>query len=195
MLERLFSSKTRVKLLTIFLLEENGRFYLRELVKKTGAQLRSVQVELANLTEAGILVKEISGRQTYYRIDKRCPIISELRSILIKTAGLADVLREALAPLVGSIRIAFVFGSFATDRIRPESDVDVMIIGNTTLDEIVEALSAAEQKIGREVNPSVFEPKEFQERVEAHEHFMTSVLDEPKLFLIGDEHELEGVAG
>lgn len=195
MLERLFSSKTRIKLLTVFLLRGDGRFYLRELVKKTGAQLRSVQVELANLTEAGILVKETSGRQTYYHIDERCPIIPELRSIFIKTAGLGDVLRKALALLADSIHVAFVFGSFTTDRVRPDSDVDLMIVGSVTLQEVVDALDSAEQDIGREVNPSVFPPDEFRERVEAGEHFIISVLNEPKLFLIGDERELERVAG
>ena len=195
MLEKLFSSKTRIRLLTVFLLRGDGRFYLRELVKKTGAQLRSVQVELANLTEAGILIKEISGRQTYYRIDKRCPIIPELRSIFIKTAGLSDVLRTALAPLADSIDVAFVFGSFATDRVRPDSDVDLMIVGRVTLQEIVDVLGSVEQEIGREVNPSVFPLEEFRERVEAGEHFIISVLNERKLFLIGDERELERDAG
>ena len=195
MLETLFSSTTRIKLLTIFLLKGDGRFYLRELAKKTGAQLRSVQVELANLTEAGVLIKETSGRQTYYRLDDRCPIIPELRSIFIKTAGLADVLRQALLPLAGSIDVAFVFGSFAADRVRPDSDVDVMIIGGATLAEVAEAFDSAEHEIGREINPSVFEVEEFRERVQTREHFVTSVLKAPKLFIMGDESELESVVG
>ncbi len=195
MLDTLFSSTTRIKLLTVFLLKGDGRFYLRELAKMTGSPLRSVQLELANLTAAGILIKETSGRQTYYRLDERCPIIPELRSMFVKTAGLADVLRLALIPLADSIDSAFIFGSFAADRVRTDSDVDVMIIGNATLAQVVDAFDDAEMEIGREINPSVFPLKEFQERVQTRDHFINSVLKEQKIFIVGDEHELEGIAG
>jgi predicted nucleotidyltransferase len=195
MLEALFSSSARIRLLRILLLEPGGRFYLRELAKKAGVQVRSVQVELRKLTAAGILVNEVSGRQTYYRINEDCPIVPDLRAIFVKTAGVADVLRSALAGLSDRIDVAFIYGSFAAGSERADSDIDLMIIGSATLREAVPALGSTERELRREVNPSVFSREEFRERALAEEHFVSTVLAEAKVFVIGDEHELAGIAG
>jgi len=194
MLEALFSSTARIKLLKILLLDPEGRFYLRELAKKSGLQVRSVQVELANLTAAGIFVRETSGRQTYYRINEDCPIAPDLRAIFVKTVGVADVLKTALADLADRIRIAFIYGSFAAGSQTPESDIDLMIVGDITLREVVAALRAVQDELHREVNPSVYDPAEFSGKVRAKEHFINAVISGPKLFLIGDEHELGRLA-
>jgi len=195
MLDVLFGSADRAKLLKVLLLGHEDSLYLRALASRAGVSVSGAHQELKKLVKIGVVTKEARGRQSYYRINGRCPIIPELRSMFIKTVGVVDVMRDALAPLADLIRVSFIFGSFAKDDIRPESDVDLMIIGEAALSEVVEALGPAEQEIGREVNPSVFPPDEFRERVHTREHFITSVLKEPKLFLTGDERELEKLAG
>jgi predicted nucleotidyltransferase len=195
MIEILFSSVARVKLLKILLLEGDGRFYVRELATRAGLPVTNVHQELANLLKAGVVVKEKSGHQVYYSIDTHCPIIPELRSIFIKTVGLADVLKASLSGLACRIDAAFIFGSVASATERTGSDVDLFVIGSASLGAVVQALESAEQAIRREVNPVIFSTSEFRERVESREHFVTSVLADAKLFLIGDENDLERIAG
>jgi predicted nucleotidyltransferase len=113
---------------------------------------------------------------------------------MVKTAGLAEALRMALAPLAARIRVAFIYGSVAEGVERPGSDVDVMVIGTVGFGEVVSALRPAQDQIGRELNPSVFSPSEWAQRRAAHDHFSTTVLNGGKLFLVGQEDELAGVA-
>ena len=192
MLEILFSSVARIKLLKILLLESDGRFYVRELAARADLPIASVHQELANLLRAGVVIKERSGRQVYYSIDKRCPIIPELRSIFIKTVGVADVIKEALAPESKSIRCAFIFGSYATGDITSESDLDLLVIGDITLRRIVTALKPVQ--IGRELNPIVTSKQEFGARIASGDHFFTSLMNSAKIYLIGDDDELRKLA-
>jgi uncharacterized protein len=194
LLDRLISSRARIELLKMLLLNTDSRFYLRELVARTGLPQGSVQRELANLVQAGVLVREHSGRQTYYSADDRCPILSELRSILVKTVGVADVLRDALAPLADGIEMGFIYGSLAKGCETAQSDVDVMLIGEIDFGDVVTALTPIEDQLRREINPSVFTSAEFKRRIETQEHFISSVLRAPRIMLIGDENELATVA-
>lgn len=188
MLDSIVVSKARISILKSLLLDPNGRFYLRELAQKTGLPLRSVQVELKRLTTAGILECETSGRQTYYRVNERCPIIPELRSMFIKTVGVADVIREALLPEADSISAAFIYGSFARGDIRAESDVDLFVVGEVTLRRLVALLRDVD--IARVINPTVMIVDEFKSKLRSGNHFVTSLMDSSKTFLIGDEDEL-----
>ncbi len=194
MLETIIQSRARIELLRVLLLSGGARFYVRELVKMTGLPQGSVQRELGNLEKAGVVLRERSGRQVYYRINDRCLIIPELRSIFVKTVGLADVLRASLAELSGRIAVAFVFGSVASGKERAESDVDLFVVGDVSLAQLSQALDPAERKLGREVNPVVFPAEEFRERLKTGDHFVTSVMQETKLFLIGGNDELRKLA-
>ena len=116
-------------------------------------------------------------------------IFAELKSILAKTSGIRDVLNEGIAPLVERIRLAFVYGSIARGDEDASSDVDLMVIGEASFADVVSALSGSESKLGREINPTVYGPREFREKLAAKNHFLSTVAKEKKLFLIGDEHE------
>lgn len=188
MLEAIIQSKARIEILKSLLLGDQPRFYLRELVTKTGLPQGSVQRELANLLQAGVVIREKEGRQTYYRIDEHCAIVPELRSMLVKTVGLSDMIRLALLPESGSIRTAFVFGSFARGETTPQSDVDLFVIGSISPLRLTSLLKSV--GISRALNPVVMSPGEFLERKEADDHFVTSILSAPKILLIGDEDEL-----
>jgi len=187
-IEAIIQSKARIELLKLLLLDSDPRFYLRELVARSGLPQGSVQRELANLLEAGIVVREASGRQTYYTINERCPIVPDLRSLFVKTVGLADMLRGALSPGADSISCAFIYGSFARGDIRPESDVDVFVIGDITLRRLTTLLR--EVTSARPINPIAMPLSEFRSHVAEDDHFVTTVLQSPKVFLRGDENEL-----
>ncbi len=186
-LQELFTSRSRVALLKVLLLEPGGRFYLRELAGRAGVSLRSAQLEMARLSESGVVTKEASGRQTYFSINERCPIVPDLRSMFIKTVGVADALRDALSPEAGSIRRALVFGSFARGDVTAQSDVDLLIVGEVTVQRIVSLLKSA--GIGRAINPVVMSEAEFKERVGSADHFLGTILDSPVIYLMGGKDE------
>jgi uncharacterized protein len=166
-------------------------FYTRQIARTLHLGLGSLHRELQSLANAGILLREAHGQQVYYRANSACPIFSELQSLLLKTAGLGDVLRSALAGLAERIAIAFVYGSLAKGTANGASDVDVMVVGSVTLAELANALNPTQDMLQREVNPSVYPPEELKRKVRDGNHFLTSIMNEPKLFLIGGEDDLK----
>ena len=169
-------------------------FYVREIVRASRVGQGAVQRELQRLAEAGIIDRAVRGRQVFYQANRQCPIFAELQGLVVKTVGVADLLRASLAPLVDRIVVAFVFGSFASGEPRRSSDVDILVVGDATFGEVVSALGAAQEKLGRDVNPSVYPVAEFRQKLAAGHHFLTSVLNNPKIFVLGDERELAGLA-
>ena len=170
-------------------------WYLSDMAVHLGVRPSSLQRALAGLTRAGILQRHVEGNRVYYRADPDCPILEELAGILVKTVGIADPIRDALAPFAARIRVAFIHGSVAELRERAESDVDVIIVGDTPSADIVFALRPVQDRLGREVRCTRYTPKEFTAKVAARHHFLTAVLGKKRIFLIGGEHELEEVAG
>jgi len=152
-----------------------------------------VQREVKRLTEAGILRRTVRGHQVYYQADPECPVFADLKGLVVKTAGAVDVLRDALAPLTGQIKVAFIYGSVARFHQRSASDVDLLVIGDVSFGDVVSALATAQKPLGREINPTVYSPAEFRSKLKAHHHFLSSVLRNEKVFVIGDEHGLAGL--
>ena len=186
--------KSRRAVLALFFSRGDKEFYVREVVRMTGVGQGAAQRELQRLSAAGIIRRRVRGRQVYYQANLECPIFPELKGLMIKTAGVGEVLRRALKPLASRIQVAFVFGSLAQGNERRGSDVDLLVVGNTTFGEVVAAVSPAQQGIGREINPSVYPPPEFGSKLASGDHFLTSVSKAKKMFLIGDEHELARLA-
>lgn len=185
---------TRRKVLAMLLGHPDERFYTRELARMTGVAVGALQRELTRLTSAGILMRSVRGNQVYYQANAQCPVFDELAGICAKTFGLADLLRAALSPLSAEISIAFVYGSAAGGVLRQSSDVDLLVVGEITFARLVAALAPVQERLAREVNPTVYPAAEFGRRVRERQHFLTSVLGGPKIFLIGDERELAGLA-
>jgi len=186
--------RTRRNVLGLLYTHPDESFYVRQIVRAAGVGQGAVQRELGRLCAAGIIEREQHGRQVFYRANRACPVSDELHALMVKTAGLADILKQALEPLTAAVRVAFVYGSVASGQESARSDVDVMVIGKASFGDVVEALGRAEERLGREVNPSVYSAAELRTKLAAKHHFLTSVLNEPKVFLIGDEHDLEGLA-
>jgi uncharacterized protein len=183
--------KSRRALLALFFVRPEQSFYLRQIVRMVGGGQGAVQRELAQLVAGGLLTRRRLGSQVYYQADAAGAVFHELKSLMIKTAGLADVLREALAGLAPRIRVAFVHGSMTRGADRADSDVDLMVVGEVTFGEVAMAVQTAQKTIGREVNPMVYPPGEFRQKLQARHHFLAAVMATPKIYLIGDERELK----
>jgi predicted nucleotidyltransferase/DNA-binding transcriptional ArsR family regulator len=182
--------QTRRAVLALLYGHPGQSYYLRQLVRSAGLGLGAAQREVKRLSEAGIIRRTVSGHQVFYQANPDCPIFEELKGLMVKTTGAADVLRAALAPLAAKIRLAFIYGSVAKLAQRSSSDVDVMVVGESTFGEVVSALGSAQETLAREINPTVYSAIEFRSKLKAGHHFLTAVVRGEKLFLIGDEHEL-----
>lgn len=193
-LSALFPS-TRRALLAALLMEPARQFYLRELIRLVGRGQGSVQRELRNLVEAGILVRQTQAGRAYFRANVDCPVFPELRALIMKTAGLCTTLREALLPLKDRIRVAFIYGSVARHEENSHSDVDLAVIGDASFRSVIGAIGARQIEIGREINPVVYSVEEFRERANSRDHFVTELLDDNKLFVMGGSDDLTTVVG
>jgi len=176
--------RVRRDILALLFSRPDEAFYQREIVRATEGGKGAVERELRSLVDAGILLRERRGNLAYYRANRDCPIYAELHGIMLKTAGLADVLREALAGVDG-IRFAFVFGSMALGTGDAKSDVDVLILADASFADVSAALMTAEERLGREITPTLYSPDEFRQRLAEKHHFLTRVLSEPKIMLVG----------
>jgi len=184
-------SKTRQGILAATLVQPDKSWYVSELARRMGVPSSSLQRELHALAEAGILKTSRQGRMVYYQANAESPLYPDLRGLLLKTAGLVDVLADALKPLLGKLAIAFIYGSIATGTERSESDIDLMVIGSISPSELALPLRRAREWLGREINPKVYTPAEFKRKRAGKDHFLTQVLSAPKLFVLGDSHGLE----
>ena len=188
LLELLFGAYRR-KVLAFLLLRPEESFHVREIARLTGVPVGSLHRELKSLADVGLLAREPVGNQVRYRANRAHQIYAELAGIFAKTAGLADVLRDALMPLVGRMELAFVFGSLAQGKQRTLSDVDVFMIGDVAFADVVKALSATQARLGREVNPVVMTRREVRAKLKAGDRFVARVAREPKIFLMGSEDD------
>ena len=186
--------RTRQALLALLFSRADEEHLQESLIQLAGLGRGTVQRELEFLARAGIVRRTVRGRQVYFQANAQSPIYTELRGLVVKTSGVADVLRGALAQLSGRISVAFIYGSVAKGAERRGSDVDVMVIGDVTFTEASEALGRAQKTIGREVNPSVYTTADFRTKLKAKHHFLRTVLGADKIFLIGDDDELERLA-
>jgi len=193
-LTEILFGKTRRAILSVVYGHVDETFYLRQLVRVVGSGMGAVQRELKSLTEAGIIRRIEKGKQTYYQANPQCAVFTELKSLIMKTAGMGDALKIALAHLADHIQTAFIYGSIARGFENKGSDVDIFIVGEVTFAEVVEALSPVQQTLNREINPTVYPVDEFRAKQKAGHHFIKSVLEGNKLFLIGDEHDLAKMA-
>ena len=193
---RVLFGQTRRDVLALLLGRPDERFYLREILRAIGGGSGAVQRELKQLVEAGLVERKREGRQVYFSANRDATIFPELQAIIQKTAGAAEVLRTGLAPLLRKERIAvaFVYGSVAGGTQTSASDVDLLILGDATLAEIIPAVRSAERRLGREVNPSVYPVKEFRKKLKTGGPFLKRVLAGPKIFIAGDDRELERLA-
>jgi len=184
-------TKTQQRVLGVLFGEPERSFYASELIRTAGTGSGAAQRELAKLENSGLILGRRIGHQKHYQADAASPLFAELRSIVLKTVGLAEPLRDALRPLSSAIRAAFVYGSVAKAADRSGSDIDLMVISDSlTYGEVFSALEPAATSVGRQVNPTVYTVAEFSKRSRGESAFVKRVLEQPKLWVIGSEHDL-----
>ena len=188
--DALFSG-TQQRVLAWLFGQPERSFYATELIGLAGAGSGAVQRELARLAQSGLVTVRAVGNQKHYQANPEAPIYAELYGIVQKTVGLAEPLREALAPLAARIRAAFVYGSIAKREDTAASDIDLMLVSDDlAYADLYGALELVSQRLGRTVNPTIYTPQELAKRVKRKEAFATRVLAQPKLWLIGGEDAL-----
>jgi uncharacterized protein len=188
--DKLFGSKLRARILGWFFTHVDERFFVRQLESLLKEDSTNLSRELARLENLRILVSEREGRQKYFKVNKSSPIFKEMKGLILKTAGVAGTMKSGLEKVEG-VKYAFIYGSFARNIEKPESDVDLMVIGRGHLDEIEDILSRIEQRLGRSVNVIFYSLKEFRQRINSEDSFIRTVLKNPKIMLIGDENEIK----
>lgn len=186
---------TRQRVLAALLLEPQASFYLRELARLAGAHAGTLGRELDKLVEAGLVLRSRQGNQVRYQANAGAPLFGELASMFRKTHGVVPLLRDALAPLGDQVRLALVLGSVARGTHTAGSDVDVLVLGQVGFAELVRALYPLHEALGREVNPVLYEPEEFVQRVRQGEAFARDVMDRPRLWVKGGEDDLAELVG
>ena len=179
------------RLLAVLFGQPDRSFYGNELLRLTGTGRGALQRELEKLVSANLVTVTVIGNQKHYQANPDAPIFAELRGIVLKTMGLADVLRTALMEVADRIRIAFVYGSIAKGTDTASSDIDLMVVTDElSYADLFAGLATAEQVLGRKVNPTLYTPAALAEKVRTENSFVLRVLSQPKIFLIGTELEL-----
>jgi predicted nucleotidyltransferase len=184
--------KVRQRVLAVLFGTPDRSFYANEVIALAQSGSGAVQRELAALSEAGLLTVSKQGNQKHFQANAAAPVFSELRGLVLKTMGLADVLRVALAPLAPHIEAAFVYGSVARQQDTADSDIDVMIVSPSLgYADVFGALESASTSQGRKVNPTLYTPVEITRRRQQDNAFVTRALQQPKIWLIGTEEQLD----
>ncbi|MDW7773773.1 MAG: nucleotidyltransferase domain-containing protein [Desulfobulbaceae bacterium] len=193
LLAEILSSKIRAEIFRLLFGTNSQALHMREIERKSGFAIGTIQGELRKLSNLDLVLKEKDGNRTYYRANKYHPLYSDIHNLVLKTTGMVDVLKNALD--TKKIKLAFVFGSFARSEEAAASDVDLMVVGNLGLRDLTKLLSNAQEKILREINPHVHTEDEFRKKINENDHFISQIVADPKIFIIGSEDELKAMAG
>lgn len=191
----LFASRTLVRLLSVLLLNPERTYYQQELAAITGSALRPLQLALDKVTKAGLVSKKVVGKHAYYRVVATHPAYPDLRSLFEKTFALADIVRMALEPLAQQVEVAFIYGSVSRGEERASSDIDLVVVGDTGRRELSRCLVSAEERLSREVSAAIYDVERFRTAVREGNPFLQEVLSKPKIWVMGDEDELERLVG
>jgi len=188
----IFSSKTRAEFFRILFGLDSVEVHLREIARQSGLTIGTIRQEAEKLKRLSLILKRKDGNRAYYRANKKHPLYDLINKMVLRTFGVIGVLEQELKDF--DLEFAFIFGSVASGKNRLESDVDLFLIGNTSLRAVSSTVSQASLKIGKEINVHVMKPEEFRRRKLDGEHFVTRVLETPILMIMGNEDELRSMA-
>ena len=186
---RITKSKLREELLTLYFTNPNKKYYLRELERILNFSVGNIRRELIKLESTGLFLSENKGNLVYYYLNQSYPLFKELKSIIFKTSGPSKMLHNILKKFKG-ISQAFIYGSFAKGEEREDSDIDLLIIGEVDEDKLIEEIGKLEKKLQREINYAIYGKEDFNKKKEGGNPFILDILQEKKIFIIGDENGL-----
>lgn len=188
MLSEIFSSKTRAAFFRILFGMNPGEFHLREIERQSGLTIGTIQKEAEKLLALELIAKRVDGNRTYYRANISHPFYKPIREMVLKSSLLVEVFEKAFAD--AQVDFVFLFGSVVSGNLKPESDVDLFVIGQPGLRQICGIIKKPAELIGREINPHVMGLDEFIKRRKDRDHFVTSVMESPVQMIVGKEDEL-----
>lgn len=191
MFESLYISKSRIRqgLLILFFTNPSQKYYLRELQRMLGFSAGSIRRELLKFQKDNLFNTNKVGNLLFYSLNIKHPLFKELKSIISKTVGVEGSLRKALSSLSG-IKIAFIYGSFASKKEKSASDIDLMIMGNVNTSSLNEKVAELEKKLKREINPTIYSLQEYKTKKRKKSGFIVDLLKNPKIMLVGKENDL-----
>lgn len=192
-LSQILSSRTRAKIFKLLFGTKDEELHIREIERRTQLNDRTIRQELNKLLKLDLVIDRKDSNRVYFRANKKNPLYPDIHDLVLKSAGLRDVLWSALNDK--GIEIAFVFGSISEGRETSESDVDLFVIGSLGMRKISSLLSGTADKIGREINTHVMTGDEIRKRYSSKDHFIDSVIKSKKFFIIGTEDDLKAVVG
>lgn len=181
-------SKTKIAILELFFNEPEGELYLRQLESITGYSVGNIRREMMKLEKSGLFLSRVMGKMKLYRLNAAYPFYNEIKNIVRKTIGIEGRLKE-IVKKYRDIRFAFIYGSFARGKEKALSDIDLIVIGGIDFKGIKTCIYEYQSKIGREINSIIYSPEEFLSKFKAKNHFIHTVIKEPKIFLKGAEDE------
>ncbi|MCK4401009.1 nucleotidyltransferase domain-containing protein [bacterium] len=190
---KLTKSKTREEILRLFFLDTRKRYYLREIERILNISVGNIRRELLSLEKSGLFKHEEVGNQVYYSVNKEAPVFDEFSKIVSKTIGVGGIIKNALKKIKG-IKLAFIFGSYAKGKEDSLSDIDLMVIGKPSEDELISEILKVEKKLSREVNYHIFSLADWEKRIKGDNSFFKNILSQAKIFLIGDKNELSRIS-
>jgi predicted nucleotidyltransferase len=182
------SSRARAEFFRILFGTDSHEYHLREIQRRADLAIGTIRQEAIKLERIGLVNKRIDGNRTYYQANKSHPLYNTIHDLVLKTTGLTEILKKSLS--IKDIKFAFVFGSMAAGKEKPESDIDLFIIGDIGLRAVSKLLKEPSLKINREINPHIMTSEEFIKRKIEKEHFVATVLSSPKLMILGNENDI-----
>jgi predicted nucleotidyltransferase len=190
-LSGILSSRVRAEIFRLLFGLNEKELHMREMERQAALSLGTIRQDLQKLVKLDLVKARRDGNRLYYRANTDHPLFPEIRNLVLKTAGLVEVIKSALDR--EGIEVAFIFGSLARSKEKAESDVDLMVIGTIGLRSLSSRLAGVSEQIGREINPHALSIEEFRRRKQNGNHFLSNVLESPKLFIIGSENDLEAM--
>jgi len=186
---KIFKSKTRKELFRLYFTNPDNEYYLRELERLLDIPVSMIRKELTQLEDAGIFMSKKKGNLVYYSLNKSYPLFEELKSIVFKTIGIQGLLKEIFKKIKG-VEVTFIYGSFAKKEEEARSDIDLFIIGRIDDSKLIRGIRRLEDILKREINYSLFTRDEFKKKIKEKDSFIMDILENPKIFIVGDKSDL-----
>ena len=186
---KIFKSKAREAIFRLYFTNPDKEYYLRELERELSTPVSIIRKELLALEKAGIFKLSKKGNLSYYSLNKDYPLFNELKNIVFKTIGIQGALSKLLSSLKG-IETAFIYGSYAKNENDAKSDVDLFIIGNVDEEWLIPKINKLEKIVYREINYSLYTRKDFEKKKKERDTFIEDVIENKKIFLIGDKNDV-----
>jgi predicted nucleotidyltransferase len=186
LLSQILSSQVRAEIFRLLFSDEKSSIHLRDLQRQSGLSIGTIQKEIAHLKKLDLVLARRDGNRLYYTANSDHPLYKEICRLVEKTSGIAERIKEVLSSIKG-IECAFIFGSYSKGEEKSHSDIDLIIIGAVGLRTLSSIFKNLTEKTQREINPHVYSMKSWKEKLKKKDHFIKSIMNDKKIFLIGDE--------